>query len=160
MTNANTSDATNIIPLPTPLKKKKMRAEDKWSAKVMKLGYTPLPNLLLRGQAKMKLSPVHFNIVAQLLLHWWDADTYPFLSKETIATRIGKSPRQVQRYLTQLEKKGYLKRLPRYLGKKAQTSNAYSLDGLVAKLKTIEPEFTKAAEQAKLKQKKLEAAIA
>jgi hypothetical protein len=160
MTNAAPPDTSNVIQLPTLAKKKKMRAEDKWSAKVMKLGYTPIPNLLLRGQAKLKLSPVHFNIVAQLLMHWWDADDYPYLAKETIATRMGKSPRQVQRYLTQLEKRGYLKRLPRYLGKKAQTSNAYSLDGLVAKLKTIEPEFTKVAEQARLKRKKLEAASA
>ena len=59
--------------------------------------------------------------------------------------------------LTQLEKKGYLRTLLRYLGKKQQTSNAFSLDGLVAKLKTIEPEFTKAAVQARLKRKKLEA---
>ncbi|MHC2283845.1 hypothetical protein ACVME8_010515 [Bradyrhizobium diazoefficiens] len=150
----------NVVALPLQPKKKKMRAEDKWSPKVMKLGYTPLPNLLLRAQAKLKLSPLQFNITAQLLMHWWDADDYPFLAKETIATRIGKSPRQVQRVLTQLEKKGYLKRVARYLGKKQQTSNAFSLDGLVTKLKSIEPEFTKAAEQARLKRKKLEAASA
>jgi len=48
--------------------------------------------------------------------------------------------------------------VPRYFGKKQQTSNAFSLDGFVAKLKAIEPEFTKVAEQARLKRKKLEAA--
>lgn len=158
-TNTETPPS-NVVALPLHPKKKKMRAEDKWSPKVMKLGYTPLPNLLLRAQAKLKLSPLQFNITAQLLMHWWDADDYPFLAKETIATRIGKSPRQVQRVLTQLEKKGYLKRVARYLGKKQQTSNAFSLDGLVNKLRSIEPEFTKAAEQARLKRKKLEAASA
>jgi predicted transcriptional regulator len=157
---STTPPSDNIIPLPVQAKKKKLRAEDKWSAKVMKLGYTPIPNLMLRAQAKLKLSPIEFNIVAQLLMHWWDADEHPWLSKETIATRIGKSQRQVQRCLTQLENKGYLKRHARYLGKKAQTSNAYSFDGLVAKLKTLEPEFTKAAEQVRLKRKKLEAASA
>ena len=70
------------------------------------------------------------------------------------------SPGSLYPLLQGLEKKGYLKRVPRYLGKKQQTSNAFSLDGLVAKLKTIEPEFTKAAEQARLKRKKLEAASA
>src|SRR5258708_25233247 len=153
-----TPTPTNVISLPLQPKKKRMRAEDKWSAKVMKLGYTPLPNLLLRGQAKLKLTPLQFNITAQLLMHWWDADDYPYLAKETIGTRIGKSSRQEQRVLTQLEKKGHLKRIPRYFGKKQQTSNAFSLDGLVTKLKAIEPEFTKAAEQARLKRKKLEAA--
>jgi hypothetical protein len=154
------SEPTNVIPLPVQPRKKRMRAEDKWSAKVMKLGYTPLPNLLLRAQAKLKLTPLQFNVTAQILMHWWDADDCPYLSKETIGTRIGKSPRQIQRVLTQLEKKGYLKRVPRYFGKKQQTSNAFSLDGLVTKLKAIEPEFTKAAEQARLKRKKLEAASA
>ncbi len=39
----------NVIPLPTK-KKQGRRAEDKWSSQVMKFGYTPLPNLLLKAQ--------------------------------------------------------------------------------------------------------------
>jgi hypothetical protein len=49
-----------------------------------------------------------------------------------------------------------VKRLKRYFGKKRQTSNYYSLEGLVTKLKAIEPEFTKQVEQERLRKKKFE----
>jgi DNA-binding MarR family transcriptional regulator len=150
--------AANVVNLPPVMKKTKGKVDDKWSPKVMKFGFTVLPNLLLQAQAKLKISPVQFNVLVQLFHHWWDADKYPFLSKETIATRIGKSPRQVQRYITELEKKGLVARQARFNGRKAQTSNIYSFEGLITKLKALEPEFAKAAEQARLKKKKLEAA--
>jgi len=143
------------MPLP---KKAKQRAEDKWSPQVMKLGYTPLPNLLLRAQGKLKLSPVMLNVLVQLAEHWWEADKNPFPAKDRIAIRMGKSPRQVQRYITKLESAGFVKRIERFTGKKAQTSNEYSLAGLIGKLKAVEPEFSKAKEMKKLKSKRLEMA--
>jgi DNA-binding Lrp family transcriptional regulator len=73
---------------------------------------------------------------------------------------MGKSPRQVQRYITELEEAGLIKRIERFSGKKSQINNGYSFAGLIQKLKALEPEFTKAAEQKKLKFKKLEAAAA
>jgi hypothetical protein len=41
--------------------------------------------------------------------------------------------------------------------RRSLVSNYYSLEGLVAKLKAIEPEFTKQAEQERLRKKKFEA---
>ncbi len=73
---------------------------------------------------------------------------------------MNKSPRQVQRYLTQLENAGMIKRIPRFSGKKAQINNAYSFDGLIKRLKAVEPEFSKEAEQKRLRRKKLETAAA
>jgi hypothetical protein len=153
---ATPQTSATVIPLPLP-KKTKRRVDDKWSPQVMKLGFTPLPNLLLRAQGKLKLSPVMLNVLVQLAEHWWEADKDPYPAKDRIAGRMGKSSRQVQRYITKLEKDGFVKRIERFSGKK-QTSNAYSLAGLVTKLKTLEPEFTKAKELKKLKAKKLEAA--
>jgi hypothetical protein len=144
-----------IIQLPVS-KKDRRRAEHKFGAPVMKLGYTMVPNLLLQGQGRLGISPVQLNVLVQLIQHWWDAQSDPFLAKETIARRMGKSPRQIQRYLTELEEAGLIKRIPRFKGHKAQTSNAYGLDGLVAKLAEIEPAFTKEAEQKRLRQKKIE----
>jgi DNA-binding Lrp family transcriptional regulator len=95
-------------------------------------------------------------VLVHLVEHWWDADKDPYPAKDTIARRMGKSPRQIQRYLTELEEAGLVKRIERFLGHKAQTANGYSLDGLVAKLTAIEPEFRKAIEQRKLRQKKVE----
>jgi len=139
-------------------KKNQRRAEDKFGAPVMKLGFTLIPNLLLQAQGRLKISPVQLTVLAQLFQHWWNADDDPFPSKETIARRLGKSERTIQRYLTQLETAKLIKRVPRFKSHKGQTSNDYDLSGLVVKLAELEPEFTKAAEQKRLKQKKIETA--
>jgi hypothetical protein len=159
MTDTAQTTSATVIPLPLT-KKARRRAEDKWSSTVMKFGYTPIPNLLLRAQGKLKITPMQLNVIVQLAEHWWEADKDPYPAKERIATRLGKSPRQIQRYLTQLEAKGFIRRVERFTGKKAQTSNAYSLNGLVKKLQAVEPEFTKLAEQTRLRRKKVETAAA
>ncbi len=122
----------------------------------MKFGYTLVPNLLLRAQAKLKIEPAHFNVLMQVMEHWWEADKHPFPSKETIARRMGKSPRQIQRYLAEMEDAGLITRIKRTIGKEKQVSNFYSFDSLVAKLKAVEPEFTKAAELKKRRSKTLD----
>ncbi|HEU0147961.1 MAG TPA: helix-turn-helix domain-containing protein [Bradyrhizobium sp.] len=148
-----------VIPLPSA-KKSGKRAEDKWSPQVLKFGYTPVPNLLLRAQGKLKITPMQFNVLVQVLQNWWDAGQDPFPAKDTIAQRMNRSPRQIQRYLTELEELDFIKRIPRFSGRKAQINNAYSFDGLVKKLKAIEPEFSKEAQQRRLRRKKLETAAA
>jgi hypothetical protein len=157
MTTTPAPTIAAIIPLPTKRSGGK-RAEDKWSPQVLKFGYTALPNLLLRAQAKLGITPNQFNVLAQLAEHWWDADKFPYPAKETIARRMNKSPRQVQRYITELENAGLIRRIERFSGKKAQINDGYSFDGLIKKLKALEPEFTKAANLKKLKSKKLETA--
>jgi hypothetical protein len=147
--------SATVIKLPVTGKKKNSYA-DRWSVQVLKLGYTPIPNLLLRAQAKLGLTPVQLNVLLQLAEHWWEADKDPFPSKETLARRMKKSPRQVQRVITKLEKGGFVKRIERFKGPKAQTTNGYSLAGLVKKLKAVEPEFSKLAEQNRLRRKKAE----
>ena len=153
------TETANVIPLAVK-KRTGKRAEDKWSPQVLKFGYTALPNLLLRAQGKLKITPMQFNVLAQLAEHLWDADEYPRPAKSTIATRMNKSPRQVQRYITQLEQKGLISRIKRHSGRKAQTANAYSFDGLIKRLKALEPQFTKEWEQKRIRRKRLEAVAA
>ncbi|MBX9822784.1 MAG: hypothetical protein K2Y19_19405 [Afipia birgiae] len=73
MTEATPPTVTTPV-IPFPKKTSGKRAEDKWSPQVLKLGYTALPNLLLRAQGKLKISPPQFNVLAQLCEHWWEAD--------------------------------------------------------------------------------------
>lgn len=141
-------------------KKVKRRAEDKFTAQVMKRGYTMVPNLLLMAQARLKISPPEFNVLVQLFGFWWDADKDPYPTKEKIAGRMGKSARMVQRYIAELEDKGYVERVERFAGPKNQLANGYSMDGLVKKLIELEPEFAKLAEQKRLRQKKVETGAA
>jgi hypothetical protein len=157
MQNDTSPMGAEIIQLPIS-KKNRRRAEDKFGAPVMKLGFTLIPNLLLQAQGRLKISPVQLTVLAQLFQHWWNADDDPFPSKETIARRLGKSERTIQHYLTQLETAKLIKRVPRFKSHKGQTSNGYDLSGLVVKLAELEPEFTKTAEQKRLKQKKIETA--
>jgi hypothetical protein len=150
------TETATVIPLDVKRRTGK-RAEDKWSPQVLKFGYTALPNLLLRAQGKLKITPMQLNVIVQLAEHWWNADDYPWPAKRTIATRMNKSPRQVQRYITQLEQRGLISRIERYSGRKAQMTNSYS-DGLIKKLKAVEPQFTRELEQKRIRKKKLEAA--
>ena len=137
-------------------KQEQRHSNDKWTPQVNKLGYTIVPSLLLRAQAKLNLSPDLLNVLIHLIEHWWEADKNPYPTKDTIATRMGKSPRQVQRYITELENRKFIQRIKRFRGVKAQTSNGYSLTGLVEKLKVLEPEFRKVAESNRLRRKKAE----
>ena len=108
-----------------------------------------VPSLLLRGQARLGLNPTQLAIVMQLCDFWWDSERKPFPSKKALAERLRISPRQIQRHLAELEKAGLVRRLERRNRAGAKVSNSYDLDGLVKKLKELEPEFRQAEEKAK-----------
>ena len=151
-----------IIPLVAPggatlAAKDKRRAEAKYGKPVMSHGYTVLPNLLLQAQAKLQISPTAFNVLLHLVMHWWDADEAPHPSIALVARRMNKSPRSLFRYFDELEGAELIQREHRFRGKKQQTSSAYVLSGLVAKLKEVQPEIAKAK---KYKGKRLEKAEA
>ena len=125
-----------VMPFPAAAKKSQRRAEDKWSSAVIKLGYTTIPSLLLKAQSRLAITPSQMNVLLHVIEHWWDADKNPWPSKGTIARRMGKSSRQVQRYLTELEKAGYVKRIARFSARR-QINNEYSCDGLIAALNNL-----------------------
>jgi predicted transcriptional regulator len=115
-----------------------------------------VPSILLWGQAKMKLKPDELNVLLQLISHWWSADHDPHPAKASIARRMGKDARTVQRHLTSLEEKGFIKRMVRYKIHQGQDSNGYDLSGLIEKLEAIAPEFEKTADQNKRRRAKVE----
>lgn len=137
-------------------KKPARRADQLWGKSVIARGFTTLPTMLFLGQARLKLQPDELNVILQIAAHRWDANQDPFLSKETIAKRMGKNARTVQRYLTQLEEKGLVRRIKRFRTGHGQAANGFSLDGLVRKLEALEPEFRKLSEQNKIRRRKVE----
>lgn len=54
-----------------------------------------------------------------------------------------------------MEGAGLIRRIPRTSPGKGKTSNEYDLTGLVRKMQELEPEFTKAKEEAKARSKAL-----
>lgn len=116
--------------------------EDKWGELVAQRGFAQVPNylLLLNQFLDPRLSPVELLLLLQLVGSWWRKGDLPFPSVATLAARCGVSSRQIQRALSQLEKREMLKRVPR----RAQgiiASNAYDLAPLVAWLERVAKAF-------------------
>ena len=113
--------------------------------------------MLLALQAELGLTPAQINVLLHLMDHWWHTgEGLPWPAKETIANRMSKTPRQVQRILTDLENEGLIKRISRYYENGGQRSNAYDLTGLVDRLKKLEPRFRAAKEAKKARRAKAE----
>lgn len=131
-----------------------LESDKKWGPAVMKLGYTMVPSLIFKAQARLNLSPIQLALLLHLADFWWRRDQMPFPSKAELAERMGVSERQIQRQMAQLEAEGFIKRNARFHPKGGgQRNNEYNLNGLVKKLKKLEPDFTKVKEEAKQKSK-------
>lgn len=124
-------------------------ADEKWGANVMKAGFCLIPSILLRCQQRIGLNPTQLAVLLQLADFWWSAERKPFPSKQALSERLGISPRQVQRYIAELEEAGLIKRIPRHAEHKGKLSNEYDLSGLVEKLKKLAPEIIEASEMKK-----------
>lgn len=131
-----------------PKAEREHQSRKKWGADVWAIGYTQIPSLLLRAQNRLGLSSAQLNVLLHLCEHWWSADRRPYPSKGVIANRMGIDPKQVQRILSDLEKRGYIKRNSRYNGR-AQTSNEFDLSGLARALKKLVGEFKRADDSAR-----------
>lgn len=137
---------SNVVPL---RQKAELESEKKWGRAVMAFGYSMVPSLIFHAQARLGLSPTQLVVLLHLADYWWHREQMPFPSKAALAQRMNLTPRQIQRYLTELENGGFIKRGNRFAGHKGQQSNEYDMTGLVDKLKKFEPEFRQVKEQAK-----------
>lgn len=139
----DTTPSADVIQLnPEKPTKAVKTADAKWGVKVMQHKYCIVPSLLLRAQNRLKLTAVQLAVLLQICDFWWDEARKPFPSKQLLATRLGMTPRQVQRHLAALEELKFVARVPRYdTGTGGRTSNFYDLSGLVAALQAIEPDF-------------------
>mgnify|MGYP000741683479 CR=1 FL=1 len=149
MTDTNQDEITTEKVAPEK-KSRKSPASQKWGAKVMDSGFCMLPSLLLRAQRRLHLNPTQLAVLIQIVDHWWDAGRKPYPSKKELAKRLGIGERQVQRYIAELEAAGLLKREDRFAqNHNGRLSNIYNLDGLVERLKEIEPDFREARDKAR-----------
>ena len=153
MTDTNQDEITTEKVAPEK-KSRKSPASQKWGAKVMDSGFCMLPSLLLRAQRRLHLNPTQLAVLIQIVDHWWDAGRKPYPSKKELSQRLGIGERQIQRYLTDLEDEGLIKRIPRYADHKGRMSNMYDLQGLVDKLTELEPDFREARNQARQSRQK------
>ena len=151
--DSKSSSSAKVIPL-RPLKATKA-SERKWGKAVMGLGFCIVPSLLLRAQCRLRLTPTQLAVLMHLADYWWDVNRKPYPSKRTLAERLGKSPRQVQRIIAELEAAGLVKRVERRAVHKGKLSNIYDLSGLVKRLKELEPEFREAEEEVRSRRREV-----
>ena len=132
---------------------KTRESEKKWGKKVIALGFCVVPSLLLRAQQRLGLNPTQLAVLMQLCEFWWNHDRSPFPGKKALGERLGLGPRQVQRYVAELEQAGLVQRIERRAGHGGKLTNFYDLSGLVERLKKLEPEFRSVEEEAKASRK-------
>ena len=155
MMNDGKTATAKVVPIrPTGTTTEKTReSEKKWGKNVIALGFCVIPSMLLRAQQRLGLNPTQLAVLMQLCDFWWDSDRKPFPGKKALSERLGLSPRQVQRYIAELEQAGLVQRIERRAGHGGKLTNIYDLSGLVARLKKLEPEFRAVEEEAKASRK-------
>ena len=95
-------------------------------------GFQAVPDLLLKHQAKLDLSPTNLVVLLNVLMHWWYPEQKPFPRSTTIAKRMGLSSRAVQRSLQHMQQLGLLAR------ERSDDGRTYlDPEPLVAKLKEL-----------------------
>ena len=149
--NDDNSTTAKVIPL-RPQKAAKA-SERKWGKRDMDIGFCIVPSLLLRAQRRLGLNPTQLAVLMHLADYWWDVDRKPYPSKKSLGERLGLGPRQVQRYLAELEEAGLVKRIERRAAHRGKISNEYDLSGLVDRLKEIEPDFRKVEKEIKARRR-------
>jgi predicted transcriptional regulator len=113
---------------------------DKWGNRSCSLGWVAIPTLLLFSQKELKITSSEFNVLLNLIVHWWEKSESPFPSQGAIAYRTGLSLKTVQRSLASLEKKKLIIKTatPRSnMVTKGRTM--YDLSPLVAELDRVSP---------------------
>ncbi|NMJ40875.1 helix-turn-helix domain-containing protein [Roseomonas sp. JC162] len=118
-----------------------------WGEQVLAHGYTAIPSILIRAQARLGITPLQMNILVQLLDYWRDPSRRPFPTKKEIASRIKVTDKTIQTNIRQLEIAGLIRREQRKTAAGDWGSNIYHLDGLVDRVRKLEPDFAAARER-------------
>ncbi|MBO1360192.1 helix-turn-helix domain-containing protein [Acetobacter sacchari] len=117
--------------------------EEIWGKAVIGHGYAGIPSMLIRSQGRLNLSPMQFNIIIQLSEYWFDPSRPPLPTKQDIANRMGASVKAIQLNIATLQKAGLIRREFRRTAVGDYDSNIYHLDGLIAKVRALEPDFAR-----------------
>jgi len=146
----------NVVAFPNKRKSSGSSTEIIWSKKVCGHGYAAIPSILIKAQKRLLIRPTEMNILIQLLDYWIDPTRPPFPTKRQLAERMGITEKTLQNNMNSLERKELVKRQRRKTAAGDWNSNIYHLDGLVEKVKALEPEFAEAKRKKKALQEAAE----
>jgi hypothetical protein len=131
----------NPLPKPTSAENRKALTM-KWGEEIMSVGFTAVPDILLKRMAVLNITPMEMIVILQILSYWWSADQLPFPSKATIAAAIGCGEKTVQRAISSLVRLKIIRRQLRPRHADRNESNIYDFAPLIEILK---PEAVKEA---------------
>jgi hypothetical protein len=115
--------------------------ERTWGRAVYSHGYAGIPSMLIQARGRFGLNQMQMNIIIQLLDYWREPSRKPFPTKRELAQRMDVTEKTIQNNIGKLERAGILLREQRKTAAGHWNSNIYHLDGLVAKVQALEPEF-------------------
>lgn len=151
------TQSETIVPFPGKAETRRASSSEQiWGKAVMAIGYTALPVIMIRAQSRLGINATQFNILVQLLEYWRNPGRRPFPTKKEIAGRIGLTEKTVQLNIRALEKAGLVRREQRKSAAGDWSSNIYHLDGLVERVRKLEPEFTEEKRKRAEDRRKLE----
>ena len=157
MSKDNGTNSAKVIPLPRKAGDGERAFTRRWGPQVADHGYTMVPHMFFALQAELGLTCQQAMVLLHLMDHWWHISSgLPWPSKKTLATRLGRDERTVQRILTELEDEGLIERQARFYESGGQKSNAYDLTGLIGRLKKLEPKFREARQAKKARRARAE----
>ena len=126
------------------VKSGQQKLNEKWGNDTIKAGWTAVPSVLLEYQKHLGLTSTDLAIILHLLKHWWDSHRSPYPGKRRICEAMGITESTMRKRVAKLQKKGLIKRAPKYLpGTKGTMSNEYNLDGLVTALSKLAQDVLK-----------------
>lgn len=132
-----------------PIAAENKAIEQRWGKDLVAAGWTAIPNVLFECSQQLGLKHLDVVIILHLAGYWWHAGNDPFPTKETLAKKIGVTPRTIQRSIAELEKKEYITRHARTSKLGGNLANSYSFEGII---KAATP-FAKVMVDAREKQK-------
>jgi len=135
------SDTVVPFPAKADAPRKASSSEQIWGKAIMSHGYTAVPSIMVRAQSRLGINPTQFSILVQLLEYWRSPECRPFPTKKDIAGRLGLDEKTIQINIRTLEKAGLVQREQRKTAAGYWSSNVYYLDGLIEKIRKMEPEF-------------------
>lgn len=144
---SNSAKSDTVVAFPKTEAKKPSSIEAIWGKAVLSHGYVAVPSILVRAQSRLGINTTQMNIIITLLEYWVSPARKPFPTKRELANRIGRDEKTIQTNIRELEKAGLIRREQRKTKAGDWNSNVYHLDGLIAKVKKLEPDFAEAREQ-------------
>lgn len=152
-----TTAETTVIAFPAkPAEAAPTSFEKIWGKKVKSHGYAAIPTILIRSQHRLGINSTQFCLLMHLLDLFWSPDRPPFPTKQQLADRIGIKMSSIKPNMKALENAGLIKRVQNKTSVGDWGANTYHLDGLIQRIKVMEPEFAEEKNKRRAERKRVE----